>query len=205
LLLCNGDIIFLQPKLVTFDHSHTSKLVFYATMFTVSCLILPTGVYDNTRLETDPSIPIPSIVAYVIGGLLVGFGTKIGSGCTTGHGVCGMARFSKRSIIAVGTFMVFAIGTASLTSPTLEWMPFLTTSQETFQPRQLPWVGVLLTSLLVGWACFAIGYSVLQIPPAVEDEEPSGKLNVREVQDMSEDGAASQDEEAQEEVEVDKR
>lgn len=39
------------------------------------------------------------------GGLLVGFGTRLGSGCASGHGVCGLARFSPRSIAAVGTFI----------------------------------------------------------------------------------------------------
>lgn len=41
----------------------------------------------------------------VIGGLLVGFGTRWGSGCTSGHGVCGLARFSPRSLAATLTFM----------------------------------------------------------------------------------------------------
>lgn len=40
-------------------------------------------------------------------GLLVGFGTRLGSGCTSGHGICGLARFSKRSFAAVMTFMAF--------------------------------------------------------------------------------------------------
>jgi uncharacterized membrane protein YedE/YeeE len=48
------------------------------------------------------------------GGLLVGFGTRLGSGCTSGHGVCGLARFSPRSIAAVGVFMTTAIATVFL-------------------------------------------------------------------------------------------
>ena len=47
----------------------------------------------------------------VAGGLLVGVGTALGSGCTSGHGVCGIARLSPRSILATGTFMVVAIAT----------------------------------------------------------------------------------------------
>ncbi len=43
--------------------------------------------------------------ALVLGGLLVGFGTRLGSGCTSGHGVCGIARLSWRSIAATVTFM----------------------------------------------------------------------------------------------------
>ena len=42
----------------------------------------------------------------VIAGLLVGFGTRMGSGCTSGHGICGIARFSQRSFVATGTFML---------------------------------------------------------------------------------------------------
>ena len=46
-----------------------------------------------------------SSIAIVVAGLLVGFGTRMGNGCTSGHGVCGNARFSKRSIVATLTFM----------------------------------------------------------------------------------------------------
>ena len=49
----------------------------------------------------------------LIGGVLVGFGTRLGSGCTSGHGVCGIARVSKRSIVATGTFLLVAIATAT--------------------------------------------------------------------------------------------
>lgn len=47
----------------------------------------------------------------VLAGLLVGFGTRLGSGCTSGHGVCGMARLSPRSIVATLVFMATAIVT----------------------------------------------------------------------------------------------
>ncbi|MCI0667819.1 MAG: YeeE/YedE family protein [Methylococcaceae bacterium] len=40
------------------------------------------------------------------GGMLVGFGTRMGGGCTSGHGICGISRFSPRSVIATGVFMV---------------------------------------------------------------------------------------------------
>lgn len=43
----------------------------------------------------------------VVAGLLVGFGTRLGNGCTSGHGICGLARFSKRSFAATMTFMGF--------------------------------------------------------------------------------------------------
>lgn len=52
-----------------------------------------------------PSVPQGSMGLAIVSGLLVGFGTKMGSGCTSGHGICGMARFSPRSILATLTFM----------------------------------------------------------------------------------------------------
>ena len=60
-----------------------------------------------------PSAPQPrtdmSRVTLVIAGLLVGFGTRMGNGCTSGHGVCGLGRLSMRSLAAVLTFMATAI------------------------------------------------------------------------------------------------
>ena len=50
----------------------------------------------------------------VVAGILVGFGTRLGSGCTSGHGVCGLARLSPRSAIAVVTFLATGVGTVSL-------------------------------------------------------------------------------------------
>lgn len=50
----------------------------------------------------------------VLAGLFVGFGTRLGSGCTSGHGVCGISRLSTRSIAATITFMIGGIATASL-------------------------------------------------------------------------------------------
>jgi hypothetical protein len=47
----------------------------------------------------------------VVAGLLVGAGTRLGGGCTSGHGVCGLARFSIRSVVAVLVFMVVAMVT----------------------------------------------------------------------------------------------
>lgn len=64
----------------------------------------------------DPSvfghIPRPlSLIAFA--GVIVGFGVSMGGGCTSGHGVCGISRFSRRSMAATCTFMVFGIATAT--------------------------------------------------------------------------------------------
>lgn len=48
---------------------------------------------------------IVGVPALIVAGLLVGVGTRVGNGCTSGHGVCGMARFSPRSLVATLTFM----------------------------------------------------------------------------------------------------
>ena len=53
-----------------------------------------------------PTINVPvSTIALILGGLIVGVGATLGSGCTSGHGVCGMARLSPRSFVATLTFM----------------------------------------------------------------------------------------------------
>jgi uncharacterized membrane protein YedE/YeeE len=51
----------------------------------------------------------------IVAGLLVGFGTRLGSGCTSGHGVCGVARRSPRSLIATAAFLLFGALTVFLT------------------------------------------------------------------------------------------
>lgn len=59
-----------------------------------------------------PTISVPvSIPMIMVGGFLVGIGVTIGSGCTSGHGVCGLARLSRRSIVAVLTFMLTTFAT----------------------------------------------------------------------------------------------
>ncbi|HEX4917653.1 MAG TPA: YeeE/YedE family protein [Limnobacter sp.] len=50
----------------------------------------------------------------IIAGLLVGYGTRLGSGCTSGHGVCGLSRLSRRSLVAVLVFMAAGFAAASL-------------------------------------------------------------------------------------------
>ena len=58
--------------------------------------------------EVDLQTTLP---VTIVAGLLVGFGTRMGSGCTSGHGVCGIARFSKRSTVATLAFMAAGIAT----------------------------------------------------------------------------------------------
>jgi uncharacterized membrane protein YedE/YeeE len=66
----------------------------------------PAVVWLVTGAMPEIEVPI-STPALLIGGLIVGLGVTYGSGCTSGHGVCGMARLSPRSIAATVTFMIF--------------------------------------------------------------------------------------------------
>jgi uncharacterized membrane protein YedE/YeeE len=61
-----------------------------------------------------PTPVLESVDLLVVAGLLVGFGTRLGSGCTSGHGVCGIARLSPRSLISTAVFMATAAATVFL-------------------------------------------------------------------------------------------
>ena len=55
--------------------------------------------------------PPAALTVVIVAGVLVGFGTRLGSGCTSGHGVCGLARLSPRSLAATGIFLIAAMAT----------------------------------------------------------------------------------------------
>lgn len=84
-------------------------------------LIVAAGLY----MALVPGAPLPrtdySRVALVVAGLLVGFGTRMGNGCTSGHGVCGLGRLSMRSLVAVLTFMATAIATTFVVRHVWSW------------------------------------------------------------------------------------
>ena len=80
-----------------------------ATAFLVG---LPIGAALIVLLVRTPEVIVTSSVPLlIVAGLLVGFGTRLANGCTSGHGVCGMARLSPRSIAATATFMAGAAAT----------------------------------------------------------------------------------------------
>jgi len=70
----------------------------------VASQILPEGLMEAPRIEAG-------YAAIAIAGLLVGFGTRYGSGCTSGHGVCGLSRLSPRSLVSTLTFMGLGFAT----------------------------------------------------------------------------------------------
>ena len=78
-------------------------------------LILGPLIY-NLILGKEINISISSsVILLIIGGTLVGFGTRLSDGCTSGHGISGISRFSLRSIIATITFMIVGILTVLIT------------------------------------------------------------------------------------------
>lgn len=67
---------------------------------------IPLGAWLAALLRGVPQISVTDSLSFLVaGGLLVGFGTRLGSGCTSGHGVCGIARLSPRSLAATAVFM----------------------------------------------------------------------------------------------------
>ncbi|AZM38222.1 MULTISPECIES: YeeE/YedE family protein [unclassified Acinetobacter] len=87
----------LQPKL----------LVRSSAMWFLLGLLITPFIY---QIFITPEIVIKSSpIGLIIAGLLVGFGTRLGSGCTSGHGICGISRLSIRSMIATVTFMLAGI------------------------------------------------------------------------------------------------
>jgi uncharacterized protein len=104
-ILVNGKILgisgilggLLAPKSGDIGWRLAFILGMLAAPITMS-FILPADFLRAPRIDAG-------YVAIVLAGLLVGYGTRLGSGCTSGHGVCGISRLSPRSLVATGTFM----------------------------------------------------------------------------------------------------
>lgn len=76
---------------------------------------LPLGAFLIARAIGEVQVSFPSSIwPLIIGGLLVGYGTRLGSGCTSGHGVCGLSRLSPRSMVATAMFMASGFVTVGL-------------------------------------------------------------------------------------------
>ena len=109
LLLFNGRIMgvcgILNDAMGSYQNKNSWTWLFLAG------LLMGPLVSDAFLGTSAPVFEDRSLLVTVLGGLLVGFGTSLGSGCTSGHGVCGIGRMSKRSIVSVMTFMFSAIVT----------------------------------------------------------------------------------------------
>jgi hypothetical protein len=106
LLALNGRIAGISGIVngaITFSKEEIWRWIFILGM-------LLGGIFYEYGLASQPT-PAAALTpwAMIIGGFLVGFGTRMGSGCTSGHGVCGLGRLSMRSLVAVLTFMITAI------------------------------------------------------------------------------------------------
>lgn len=113
LLLANGRIAGISDiasGLVARPNADTTwriAFVFGLLMGPVLFLAMTGRFPEVTIAATNPML--------VTGGLIVGFGVRLGAGCTSGHGVCGLGRLSLRSLVAVTTFMATAILTVLVT------------------------------------------------------------------------------------------
>jgi uncharacterized membrane protein YedE/YeeE len=87
------------------DREFAGRLAFVAGLVVAPVLVwLVTGSLPTQTIAAGPAV-------LIIGGLLTGFGSVWGSGCTSGHGVCGLSRLSVRSLVATLTFMAAGMAT----------------------------------------------------------------------------------------------
>ena len=112
LMLLNGRVAGISGIVGRLTHPRTpglgADLAFVAGLLLgAPAFLILFGTWPQVRIET--SLPLLAVA-----GFLVGFGSRMGSGCTSGHGVVGLARLSPRSIAAVATFMATALLTVLL-------------------------------------------------------------------------------------------
>lgn len=113
LLLLKGKVAgvstILGKVLVPVDAGFAWRIAFL--MGLVLAPLVMTGLFPDSRFQYGSELADkfnPSLVLMILAGLLVGAGTQLGSGCTSGHGICGIGRLSLRSIVATITFMLTA-------------------------------------------------------------------------------------------------
>jgi len=90
------------------DNEFAGRLAFIAGLVAAPlCVLVVSGNLPEQTIEAGTAV-------LVVAGLLVGFGSVWGNGCTSGHGVCGIARLSVRSLVATATFMITGVVTVFL-------------------------------------------------------------------------------------------
>ena len=109
LLLANGRIAGISGILGRSLFPSQGDLV-WRLAFLVG-LPLGAGIVQQLSADLHGFAITPRLGVLIAGGLLVGFGTQLGNGCTSGHGVCGLARGSRRSLVATLVFMASGVGT----------------------------------------------------------------------------------------------
>ncbi|TAM11862.1 MAG: YeeE/YedE family protein [Nevskiaceae bacterium] len=99
--IVHGAVLNVTPGDRAWRWYYLGGLVLGAVLYIY--FLVPNGL-PGTHFSVDLQVGWPLMI---LAGLLVGFGTRMGSGCTSGHGICGLSRFSRRSFVAVPTFMIF--------------------------------------------------------------------------------------------------
>jgi len=115
-LLFNGKITGMSGiffGLISFEKNAMWKLAFLNGMLIMSCG-MKKFIHNSYYNSTEEFLGDISILGLIISAFLVGFGTKLANGCTSGHGVCGIPRLSMRSIVAVTLFMASGFGISTL-------------------------------------------------------------------------------------------
>ena len=110
--ILNGRMIGISGIASNFLVSKNNRIENF--LFLVGLILGPLIYNLISGKEINISIS-SSLILLIIGGSLVGFGTRLSSGCTSGHGISGISRFSLRSIIATITFMIVGILTVLVT------------------------------------------------------------------------------------------
>lgn len=189
LLLGNGDIlgcsgivssIVVKPK-ETFSTSEGKWKVLFVSVFLITSRFIAKFGESRESLQLERQIvaqsstlPIVSSLGFAVAGFLVGFGTRLGNGCTTGHGICGMARLSKRSLVAVATFMTTGLFSASMCSPMCKFATYLRTTvagiNAYFPTEQSTFYSTILLATLAG----------MTVPLFLASSSKSGKQSVSE-------------------------
>ena len=110
--ILNGRMIGISGIASNFIVSKDNRIENF--LFLIGLILGPIIYSFTTNKEINISIS-NSLYLLLIGGILVGFGTRLSNGCTSGHGISGISRFSLRSIIATITFMIVGIITVLIT------------------------------------------------------------------------------------------
>jgi uncharacterized membrane protein YedE/YeeE len=110
LMLFNGRIAGISGILARMFPPYAGADAVSAVAFVVGLMAAPLCYWAVTGAPVPQTVS-PNAVLMAVAGLLVGFGTVYGSGCTSGHGVCGIARLSRRSLVATAIFMVMGFVT----------------------------------------------------------------------------------------------
>ncbi len=110
-LLCNGRIMGASGILADLLSNIKSENWYRALFFVIALVTVPWIANQLLNLNAQTNIT-DNMMIIIIAGLLVGFGSHLANGCTSGHGVCGISRFAPRGIIA--TLIYLAAGMVSL-------------------------------------------------------------------------------------------